>query len=169
MNKIKNFFGDGSVASDTAQIVGNTLGTSDEEQGNMCPALDWSTRVQGFFFTFGIGLILSLGGAVNLYMMNIPAFAILYSLGTIVSLFSSMFLRGPIAQIKSMTDKTRLVATGLMLMFTILTLISGLVLNQPGLTIICFTCQYISCIWYMLSYIPFARNAVKKCFGACIA
>jgi len=168
MNTIKNLFSD-TAASDTAQIVQNTLGTGQsEEEESCCPSLSWGTRVQGFFFTFGIGAILSAGGAINLYLGHVTTFALLYCLGTIVSICSSMFLRGPIAQIKSMVDPTRAVATGLMVLFTILTLIAGLVLRNAGITLICFICQYTACIWYMLSYIPFARNAVIKCFNSCM-
>ena len=91
MDSIRNAFTD-VEKSDTAQIVGNVLGTNKEED-SCCPSMDWSTRLQGFAFCFGIGLILSLGGSINIFLMNYPAFAILYSLGTIVSLCSSMFLR----------------------------------------------------------------------------
>ena len=121
MDKIKSYFSDAST-SDTAQIVGDSLGVQSEESKALCTSLDWSTRIQGFLFTFGIGAILSIGGTVNLWTGNVTAFAILYSMGTIVSLMSSMFLRGPVAQFKAMIDPTRAVATAAMLLFVFLTI-----------------------------------------------
>lgn len=168
MDRIKNYFSDAST-SDTAQIVGDSLGVNNEETAGLCTSLDWSTRIQGFLFTFGIGMILSIGGTVNLYLLNFPAFAILYSLGTVVSLGSSMFLRGPIAQLKAMVEPTRAAATAAMLIFTFLTLMAGLYWENPGLTMLFFILQYMASIWYMLSYIPFARDGIKKCFNSCIA
>lgn len=169
MNSIKSWFSEASN-SDTAQIVNDTLGVNNnEEEGSMCPTMDLSTRIQAFAFTFGIGIILSIGGTINLWLVNYPAFAILYSLGSIVSIVSSMFLRGPMAQLKAMADPTRAIATVAMLFFICLTLIAGLVWKNAGLCLLFFICQYLASLWYMLSYIPFARDAVKKCCGALVA
>lgn len=168
MESFKNMFSDPG-SSDTAQIVSNVTGIGQDEENTCCPSLDWSTRLQGFGFCFGIGLILSIGGSVNIWLANIPAFAILYSLGSIISIASSMFLRGPIAQIKSMADPTRALTTFCMIFFLVLTLMAGLWWNNMGLCLLFFVLQYLSWIWYLLSYIPFARDAVTKCFSACMA
>jgi len=167
MDTMKNIFSN-ETASDTAQIVNNALGRNNEED-NCCPSLDWSTRVQGFAFCFGIGMIMSIGGSVNICLMNYNAFAILYSMGSVISICSSMFLRGPVAQIKSMAEPTRAFASIAMILFLVLTLVSGLVWDKAGLTLMFFVLQYLASIWYFLSYIPFARDAVKKCFETCVA
>ena len=169
LKSIKSFFKD-VASSDTAQIVQDSTGIGQsEENQSLCTSLDLSQRIQGFAFCFGIGLILSIGGTVNLYLMNYEAFSILYSLGTLVSICSSMFLRGPLNQLKSMMEETRIIATGLMLFFTFLTLMAGLAWKNPGLCMLFFICQYCASLWYMLSYIPFARDGIKKCCGACFA
>jgi len=167
MDTVKNMFNNETM-SDTAAIVNNSLGTNKEED-DCCPSMDWSTRLQGFAFCFGIGMILSIGGSVNIFLMNYPAFAILYSLGSVVSLCSSMFLRGPISQCKSMADPTRAITTAVMLVFLVLTLLAGLVWKKAGLTLLFFVIQYLASIWYLLSYIPFARDGIVKCFDSCMA
>lgn len=58
MESFKNMFSDPG-SSDTAQIVSNVTGIGQDEENTCCPSLDWSTRLQGFAFCFGIGLIQS--------------------------------------------------------------------------------------------------------------
>ena len=102
---------------------------------------------------------LSIGGSVNIWLANIPAFAILYSLGSIVSIASSMFLRGPIAQIKSMADPTRALTTFCMIFFLVLTLMAGLWWNNMGLCLLFFVLQYLSWIWYLCKVEKLKKNS----------
>ena len=58
-------------------------------------------------------------GTIMLFFYDTVAFALLYSMGTIVALASSMFLRGPVSQVKSMCKEKRIVATIMMLVSTV--------------------------------------------------
>lgn len=95
---------------------------------------------------------------------RIGLFVILYSLGNIVGIASTLFLVGPKNQMKMMFKSGRIIATSVYLSMIFLTLFfafKGLTL----LALICSILQILALIWYGLSYIPYARTVVKKCLG----
>ncbi|XP_060776128.1 SFT2 domain containing 2a isoform X3 [Neoarius graeffei] len=79
---------------------------------NEASTLSWTTRVRGF------------GGVCCLFIprIGIILFIVLYTFGNICSLASTMFLMGPVKQLKRMFDKTRAFATVVMLACLVLTL-----------------------------------------------
>mmetsp|Transcript_286 Transcript_286/g.407 ORF Transcript_286/g.407 Transcript_286/m.407 type:complete len:89 (+) Transcript_286:111-377(+) len=79
-----------------------------------------------------------------------------------------MFLCGPKKQFKNMFDKKRKVVTIVYLstLFTSI-VICFITFNQDiklAVLVLLLMVQVCASIWYSLSYIPFARRAVKKCF-----
>ncbi|EDL39237.1 SFT2 domain containing 2, isoform CRA_d, partial [Mus musculus] len=80
----------------------------------------------------------------------------------------TVFLMGPLKQLKRMFEPTRLIATILVLLCFALTLCSAFLWNK-GLALIFCILQSLALTWYSLSYIPYARDAVKKCFARCVA
>ena len=87
----------------------------------------YKDRMIGFGVCTGVGIMLSIGGTINCFFLNYTglepesslkliflAFAVLYSLGTICSLIGTGFLRGPMKQLKAMTDPNRLIAVIMM-------------------------------------------------------
>jgi len=64
-------------------------------------------------------------GSIFVFLANYIAFAVLYSVGTLTSLASTMFLMGPVNQLKKMFDPTRLIATIILLVS-----MSGCVVNN---------------------------------------
>jgi hypothetical protein len=62
-----------------------------------------------------------------------------------------------------MFDPTRLIATCVYLGSILLTLVAALVFKVAALVILCGIVQYLAMIWYALSYVPFARQAVIGC------
>ena len=146
----------------------------DEERGFVDQALDastlsWSTRIKGFAICFGLGLFISILGTIMIYTGSTTKFAILYSLGNIVSICSTFFLMGPVAQIKRMFSSSRWLATCLMLFFLVLTIVSAVVWDSGLLVLIFCILQFLAMVWYSLSYIPYARDAIKKCVDGCIS
>lgn len=90
-------------------------------------------------------------------------FVVHATVGNIIALCGSCFLTGPTAQSKKMFHKTRRVATALYLGSLVLTLVVAFVPFPGGKGIVLFLlmlCQYGAIGWYILSYIPFARDAV---------
>ncbi|XP_057704768.1 vesicle transport protein SFT2A isoform X2 [Corythoichthys intestinalis] len=109
-------------------------------------------------------------GTALLFLPNgIKLFAVFYTLGNIAALASTCFLMGPLKQLKRMFEPTRLIATIVMLLCLILTLCSAFWWQKKGLAIIFCILQFLAMTWYSISYIPFARDAVMKCFTTCLS
>ncbi|XP_066970049.1 vesicle transport protein SFT2A isoform X1 [Macrobrachium rosenbergii] len=131
--------------------------------------LSWSTRVKGFAICFGLGFLFSiLGSALFFLPKGVILFGIFYTLGNIMALSSTCFLMGPMNQLKKMFSKTRIVATIIMFTALILTLVAAFAVKKKALTLLLVIIQFLAMTWYSLSYIPYARDAAKKCFASCI-
>ncbi|XP_065165970.1 vesicle transport protein SFT2B [Atheta coriaria] len=130
--------------------------------------LSWSTRVKCFIGCFIIGLLLTLLGSFALFLGGVKLFAVFYTLGNVVSIASTCFLVGPVNQFKKMFAATRAIATILVISSFILTLLAALLWKKPALALICIIIQSCAMTWYSISYIPYARDAVKKAVTACV-
>ncbi|XP_038614076.1 vesicle transport protein SFT2B [Tachyglossus aculeatus] len=151
-------------------------GQDTEDRGGLAevidtPSLSWGTRIKGFIACFAIGILFSVLGTFLLWVPSkgLTLFAVFYTFGNIASLGSTLFLMGPMKQLKRMFEMTRLIATIVMLLCLILTLCSAFWWKNKGLAVIFCILQSLALTWYSLSFIPFARDAVKKCFAACLA
>jgi len=100
-------------------------------------------------------------------MGKFAEFAIMTSLGAILSLIGTFFLSGPLNQLKKMFEPTRLIATIVYLTSIVFAILAGLVLKNPVLAIICVAVEYAAMIWYSLSFIPYARETLWSCFAKC--
>ncbi|XP_073838584.1 vesicle transport protein SFT2A [Musca autumnalis] len=153
------------------KVLSGNDSTPEEEgsiitQINEMSTLSWETRIKGFCICFVLGIVLSLLGSVMLFLhLGIVIFAVFYTLGNIISMASTCFLMGPFKQVKKMFADTRLIATCIVIFSIIMTLIAALVLHKAGLTLIFIIIQSLAMTWYSLSYIPYARDAVKKTFS----
>ncbi|XP_009077405.1 PREDICTED: vesicle transport protein SFT2B, partial [Acanthisitta chloris] len=133
-------------------------------------SLSWSTRMKGFVACFVIGCLCSLLGSCLLWIpkKGLILFAVFYTLGNITSIGSTMFLMGPMNQLKKMFEPTRLIATIVMLLCLILTLCSAF-WHKAGLALLFCILQFFALAWYSISFIPYARDAVKKLFAVCLS
>uniref|UniRef100_A0A6I8RBY8 Vesicle transport protein n=1 Tax=Xenopus tropicalis TaxID=8364 RepID=A0A6I8RBY8_XENTR len=122
-------------------------------------SLSWGTRIKGFIACFVIGVACSILGTCLLWVpgKGLALFAIFYTIGNVSSLGSTFFLMGPLKQLKKMFEMTRLIATIVMLW------------KIKGLALLFCILQFFAMAWYSISFIPFARDAVKKCFSTCIS
>ena len=136
----------------------------------MCPSLSVKHRIYGFLACFAFGLLLSfisIGGIFGA-LMNPVKFAIVYSLGNLSSLGSTLFLIGPMSQIKRMFKKTRYIASILFLSSLIGTLVFAIGFYDKSkvwhklLLFALIILQFCTLFWYTLSYIPFGRTLCKK-------
>ncbi|XP_019404387.1 PREDICTED: vesicle transport protein SFT2B isoform X2 [Crocodylus porosus] len=139
-------------------------GQDAEESGVMSEVMDattlsWGTRVKGFIACFAIGILCSILGTCLLWVprKGLILFAVFYTLGNIASIGSTVFLMGPMKQLKRMFEPTRLIATVVMLW------------HNKGLALIFCILQCFALAWYSISFIPFARDAVKKCASVCLS
>ncbi|XP_008428159.1 vesicle transport protein SFT2A [Poecilia reticulata] len=133
-------------------------------------SLSFSTRVKWFVICFAGGILFSILGSALLFLPGpgIKLFAVFYTLGNIAALSSTCFLMGPLKQLKRMFEPTRLIATIVMLLCFVLTLCAVFWWHKKGLAIIFCILQFLAMTWYSISYIPFARDAVMKCFTTCL-
>ncbi|CAD6231918.1 GSCOCG00001652001-RA-CDS [Cotesia congregata] len=131
--------------------------------------LSWSTRIKGFAICFIIGILLTFLGSFALFLhKGLTVFAVFYTLGNIVSLLSTCFLMGPMNQLKKMFASTRIIATLIVFISLAMTLYAALKLEKAGLALLFIIIQSLAMTWYSLSYIPYARDAVKKTVESCI-
>ncbi|KAJ1529879.1 hypothetical protein ONE63_006611 [Megalurothrips usitatus] len=146
-----------------------------EDNSILSPVLDaatlsWSTRIKGFIICFVIGILLSLLGSIALFLhKGMAVFAVFYTLGNLTSMASTCFLMGPVNQFKKMFASTRIIATILVLVMIGLTLFAAIGLKNAGLALLFIILQSVAMTWYSISYIPYARTAVKKTFTECVA
>ncbi|XP_063322654.1 SFT2 domain containing 2b isoform X2 [Pelmatolapia mariae] len=142
----------------SGQDDGNADGSGILERANQASTLSWGTRVKGFLICFVLGVVCSILGTCLLWVpgFGLAVFAVLYSLGNICALSSTMFLMGPCRQLKTMWAKERVLATIIMLW------------KNNGLALLFCILQFLAFTWYGLSYIPFARDAIIKLFSLCI-
>ncbi|KAM9767052.1 vesicle transport protein SFT2B-like isoform 2-T2 [Menidia menidia] len=119
MDKLKRVLG--------GQEDGGGDGNGILERANQVSTLAWGTRMKGFLICFVLGTFCSILGVCLLWIpgFGLPVFAVLYSVGNLSAVGSTMFLRGPWQQMKSMCAKERALATALMLVFLVLTLCSA--------------------------------------------
>ncbi|KAL6053842.1 T-box transcription factor TBX19 [Balamuthia mandrillaris] len=134
--------------------------------------LSYKHRLMGFGICLGLGflcLLLSIMFVQTLLVSPAP-FALLYSVGNVLFLASTMFLVGPVKQVKNMFSPVRLVATIIYLASLGLTLFVVFTSRAAILVALFVIIQFCALIWYAASYIPYARtcifNTCKSCFGS---
>nr|XP_060500912.1 vesicle transport protein SFT2B [Panthera onca] len=162
------FLGPCLVESMPFQLTSSCLGGSRVVEAS---SLSWGTRIKGFIACFAAGIVCSLLGTLLLWVprKGLYLFAVFYTFGNIASIGSTVFLMGPMKQLKRMFEPTRLIATVMVLLCFTLTLCSAFWWHNKGLALIFCILQSLALTWYSLSFIPYARDAVKKCFAVCLA
>ncbi|XP_037106206.1 SFT2 domain containing 2a [Syngnathus acus] len=140
------------------------------EAANEASTLGWGTRVKGFIACFVIGGVCAILGVCLLFIprIGIILFIVFYTFGNICALASTMFLMGPVKQLKRMCDKTRALATTIMITCLVLTLCAAFWWKNFGLALLFVILQVLSFTWYSLSYIPFVRDAILRLVAMCM-
>jgi hypothetical protein len=144
------------------------LGAKEEEEDeSLIPALGWRERLIGCATCMILGYLLSFGAFFRLKDLltgNPLPFVLNATIGNVIALGGSCFLTGPKAQAERMFTDSRRIASIAYLASLVLTLVVAFA-PIPGpkglLLLILLIVQYLSVFWYCLSYIPFARDAVK--------
>eukprot|EP00667_Euglena_gracilis_P026433 EG_transcript_31827 len=130
-------------------------------------ALSSTQRIIGCILSFLMGAV-CLALAVFFVPMIVftPAkFAFFFTFGNVFLLAGTMFLVGPMRQFRSMFERSRLTATLLYVTSLIMTLVAALQFGSLVLVTL-FTClQVLAFVWYVLSYIPFARTVLKTVYN----
>lgn len=132
----------------------------------VCPQLTLKQRLYAFAICFAAGVVLSLTSVFSLTQMlagNPAPFAIKYSLGNLISLFSTAFIVGPARQVKNMAHPTRWVTALVYLGAMAATLVFALRLHNALLVLLSMGVQFVAMLWYTLSYVPYGRAMASAC------
>eukprot|EP01017_Pseudomicrothorax_dubius_P042779 TRINITY_DN7028_c0_g1_i2.p1 TRINITY_DN7028_c0_g1~~TRINITY_DN7028_c0_g1_i2.p1 ORF type:complete len:164 (+),score=51.43 TRINITY_DN7028_c0_g1_i2:61-492(+) len=115
-----------------------------------------------------IGTFLEISSAGALFSFALGSgvkFAIVFSLGNLVSLAGTTFLVGYKKQYENMFDETRRIASIVYLASIVLCIVLSLAIGFALLVFALVVVQYCAYVWYCASYIPFARDFIKGCVG----
>ena len=140
---------------------------NDNDDAGLCMSLTWQERLIGCGACMILGYLLSFGAFFrfkDLMMGNPIPFVVHTTVGNIIALTGSCFLRGPHRQWHAMMQDTRKVATMAYIGSLVLTLIVAFVppfFGQALMLLILLVIQYAAIAWYCLSYIPYAREAIQ--------
>ncbi|XP_032429036.1 vesicle transport protein SFT2B-like [Xiphophorus hellerii] len=109
----------------------------------------------------GVGSII-----LGVYVSFLPHFGTdlfvgLYAFGNIFALSSTLFLVGPVKQLKRMCDMSRVLAALTMLACVVLTPYAALWWNSFGFTMLFCALHILSFSWYSLSFTPYVRKMLK--------
>ena len=98
-------------------LLGNEAAGKILTKDTACPSLTVKQRFYGFIGCLIFGIICAILAIVGIFLRILKPykFAILYSLGNLSAIGSTLFLVGPSAQLKRMCKETRIVATILFL------------------------------------------------------
>ncbi|OBZ75642.1 Vesicle transport protein SFT2B [Grifola frondosa] len=106
-------------------------------------------RLYGFIGCLALGFVLSILGSILLFVGLTGSFAVLYVLGTVISLVGTGFLLGFTKQLKMMFKPVRVVATIILLGAIILVFIGAFVIGSDILCIIFVIIEYLAYTWYL--------------------
>ncbi|KAK2079897.1 hypothetical protein QBZ16_002292 [Prototheca wickerhamii] len=126
---------------------------------NEATTLDRTQRLVGFAMCAGLGLLLCF--LAPAFLFRPVKFALVYSLGNLFAIGSSLFLAGPSKQLSTM----RRLATILYLVSIVGTLASAMALHSTILCLVFIFLQTAALLWYCLSYVPFAQAFVLRLVG----
>ena len=136
------------------------------------PDLSLKQKIVGMLACAILGFVTSILSYVILFAgsgeRKMVGFAVLYTCGNLIAIMGTCFLWGFKAQFRAITHKKRAVASSMYFGSMLATIIVAFKVADPLrklLLIILLIAQYAAYLWYSLSFIPFARTAVKAVFN----
>ncbi|KAI9230596.1 MAG: Got1/Sft2-like family-domain-containing protein [Piptocephalis tieghemiana] len=155
-------FAKGAAAIPSAVTGNDTMDAS-------CFSLSMTQRLYGFGGCFLLGLVVSFLSTLCITSLNFTGFALLFTIGNVISLASTSFLIGPVRQLKMAFNKVRITATLIYLGSMVMTIISAVVWRSVAITIVFCIIQFFALFWYSASYIPYARALLRRMVGGASA
>lgn len=140
------------------EINEDLCATNDTDQ--VIKGLTWVQRIQGFAVLMSLALFSTLMSWFALGLGNYWKYCALSSLGSILSMLSTIIVMGPSAQLAYMFDEYRWTSSVLYVGSLFLTLFVALILQSVLLCLFCCVIQYAALLWYTLSYVPYGRDAL---------
>ncbi|OAV87501.1 hypothetical protein PTTG_04960 [Puccinia triticina 1-1 BBBD Race 1] len=153
---------------DTGKVTNNELLDAAQPSAFEFLGLSKKQRLYGFFGCLFGGFAVSMIGSILFVFGSLVSFALLYTLGILISLTGTGFLIGFARQIKTMFKPVRVVATVLFLGCVIMVFVSAFAIKNDVLVLVFAVLTFFSYTWYSLSYIPYARALVSKAVGSAV-
>ena len=140
--------------------------TGVSSNNSLCPDLDFKTRIIGFIISFIAGIFMMISSISQLFTLALGGqrwFAVWYTLGNCVCLSSTFFLMGPKKQCDNMMKPERKLTSYVLFLSMILSLVLAFTGISKFIIMITIIIQFLSLIWYVLSYIPGAQKLCSAC------
>ena len=131
-----------------------------------CPDLDLKTRIIGFILSFIVGIFMMISSISQLFTLALGGqryFAIWYTCGNIVCLSSTFFLMGPKKQCENMMKPERKLTSLVLFSSMAACLIMAFSGVSKLIVLIAIVIQFMSLVWYVLSYIPGGQRLCSGC------
>lgn len=133
---------------------------SNSENGQFFRELTWTQRMQGFLVLLSMALFTTLMSWCALWMSNYWKYSVLSSLGSLLSMLSTIVLMGPTTQLAYMFDEYRFNASVMYIGSLFLAFFVAIIFQSVLLCVLCGILQYAALIWYSLSYVPYGRETL---------
>lgn len=125
--------------------------------------LRYDQRLCGFGIFCAFGIILTLIGTVMMFTLSTTGFAVAYTSGNVSMILATLFLSGPVKQIKDMcNDQNRILAVIIYFLMIFITLITAFITDIGFLCVFLMIIQIYPYLWYTITSIP-KRQTVGKC------
>ncbi|CEG49529.1 vesicle transport protein sft2b [Plasmopara halstedii] len=161
-----------TVNESDLEIGKSPLNASQEKEGllNEIGQECGLTKRQRLYGAIGCYLFGALCGFLSTLMMwggprHLKQFAFFYTLSSVCSIGSSLFLIGPMRQLKVMCMPVRRVACCIWMSAMIMTLVIAFGFPKAApLVLLLMIVQYVAMLWYGASFIPYGRAILRKGF-----
>lgn len=162
----------GKTASESSDVESQQpTPKNQEEEGLLDEIADECklTKRQRLYGAIGCYAFGALCGFLSTLMMwggpkHVKQFGFFYTVGSLCSIGSSLFLVGPARQVKVMCMPIRRVACAIWIGAMVCTLVIAFGFPKAGPLVMLFVItQYCAMLWYGASFIPYGRAILKKC------
>lgn len=162
----------GKTASESSDVESQQpTPKNQEEEGLLDEIADECklTKRQRLYGAIGCYAFGALCGFLSTLMMwggpkHVKQFGFFYTVGSLCSIGSSLFLVGPARQVKVMCMPIRRVACTIWIGAMVCTLVIAFGFPKAGPLVMLFVItQYCAMLWYGASFIPYGRAILKKC------
>ena len=150
------------LASGDIKTLGQDAINQQVAKNSVFPSLTLKQRVIGFAICIALATLFGILAYVIMIIGNALKFSIPYSICVLCLLGSTLFLIGPLRQLKLMFHKTRVITTIIFLLAIAMTIVSAFIIKSSIMVLLFVIIQILAFVWYALSYIPYARTAVIK-------
>jgi len=148
---------------------------SDEDKdvtSTCCPRLGLKQRLFGCACCFILGQVMqfcSFGAATGILVGRPGRFAFLYTTGNMVMMAASFFLSGPQQQCRKIKAKGRAATSSVYFMTMLMTMTAVFAhpfFGRPLVILLLVAVQWLSLVWYVLSYIPYGHTVGRRVVGS---